>query len=277
MLNFLSCECFLIKCCKCDRSSGASTWIVQTENKKPDGIFCLQRRTKQKVVTDFATVSKGPPAGAKPRAALRQVLFSQGVPEKTPASEVLCCLLLITLHADMLRNRYRLALTMSAHSNNPKTKTAALLVLLRWHTYERHVWPQVFTTTVSDCLPLRSNWFIMRSKFPIYPLWLLWFFFLSFNRLIFVLPVFNNLSGARSAGCVEAGAGGLRCAGQSKVDVEGGKSGNHAREELDRYSALSFSTSPLMINSVSLIVNKSLEKTETKQTNMQNARSKMSI
>lgn len=49
--------------------------------------FGYQRRTKQKVVTDFATVSKGPPAGAKPRAALRQVLFSQGVPEKTPASE----------------------------------------------------------------------------------------------------------------------------------------------------------------------------------------------
>ncbi|KAM3613823.1 uncharacterized protein V6R79_005508 [Siganus canaliculatus] len=46
-----------------------------------------QRRTKQKVVTDFATVSKGTSAGAKPRAALRQVLFSQGVSEKTPPSE----------------------------------------------------------------------------------------------------------------------------------------------------------------------------------------------
>ncbi|XP_078108761.1 uncharacterized protein plekhg6 isoform X1 [Sander vitreus] len=38
-----------------------------------------QRRTKQKVVTDFATVSKG----SKPRGALRQVLFSQGVSEKS--------------------------------------------------------------------------------------------------------------------------------------------------------------------------------------------------
>ncbi|XP_041797824.1 uncharacterized protein plekhg6 isoform X2 [Chelmon rostratus] len=46
-----------------------------------------QRRTKQKVVTDFATVTKGPSAGAKPRAALRQVLFSQGVSEKNSPSE----------------------------------------------------------------------------------------------------------------------------------------------------------------------------------------------
>ncbi|KAF1388085.1 hypothetical protein PFLUV_G00086580 [Perca fluviatilis] len=42
-----------------------------------------QRRTKQKVVTDFATVTKGSSAGAKPRGALRQVLFSQGVSEKS--------------------------------------------------------------------------------------------------------------------------------------------------------------------------------------------------
>ncbi|KAK2844741.1 hypothetical protein Q5P01_011400 [Channa striata] len=46
-----------------------------------------QRRTKQKVVTNFATVSKGTSAGAKPRAALRQVLFSQGVSDKNPTSE----------------------------------------------------------------------------------------------------------------------------------------------------------------------------------------------
>ncbi|KAM9783140.1 uncharacterized protein plekhg6 [Neosynchiropus ocellatus] len=36
-----------------------------------------QRRTKQKVVTDFTTVSKGTSAGVKPRAALKQVLFNQ--------------------------------------------------------------------------------------------------------------------------------------------------------------------------------------------------------
>ncbi|XP_051812234.1 uncharacterized protein plekhg6 [Acanthochromis polyacanthus] len=41
-----------------------------------------QRRTKQKVVTDFASVSKGSSGGTKPRAALRQVLFSQGANEK---------------------------------------------------------------------------------------------------------------------------------------------------------------------------------------------------
>lgn len=102
------------------RSSGTSTWNAQPENKTPDCIFPVQRRTKQKVVTDFATVSKGASAGAKPRAALRQVLFSQGVSEKNLASEVLCCLLLVTLHADMLRNRYRLAPTVSLHSNNWK-------------------------------------------------------------------------------------------------------------------------------------------------------------
>ncbi|GLD58830.1 pleckstrin homology domain-containing family G member 6 [Lates japonicus] len=47
----------------------------------------FQRRTKQKVVTDFSTLSKGTSAGAKPRAALRQVLFSQGVSDKNPVSE----------------------------------------------------------------------------------------------------------------------------------------------------------------------------------------------
>uniref|UniRef100_A0A3P8SVT9 Pleckstrin homology domain containing, family G (with RhoGef domain) member 6 n=1 Tax=Amphiprion percula TaxID=161767 RepID=A0A3P8SVT9_AMPPE len=41
-----------------------------------------QRRTKQKVVRDFTSVSKGSSAGTKPRAALRQVLFSQGANEK---------------------------------------------------------------------------------------------------------------------------------------------------------------------------------------------------
>ncbi|XP_045899803.1 uncharacterized protein plekhg6 [Micropterus dolomieu] len=46
-----------------------------------------QRRTKQKVVTDFATLTKGASGGAKPRAALRQVLFSQGVSEKNLANE----------------------------------------------------------------------------------------------------------------------------------------------------------------------------------------------
>ncbi|KAM6995170.1 uncharacterized protein plekhg6 [Tautogolabrus adspersus] len=46
-----------------------------------------QRRTNQKVVTAFATVIKGTSAGAKPRAALRQVLFNQGAPEKNLASE----------------------------------------------------------------------------------------------------------------------------------------------------------------------------------------------
>ncbi|XP_047186628.1 uncharacterized protein plekhg6 [Scophthalmus maximus] len=46
-----------------------------------------QRRTKQKVVTDFATVSKGTSAVTKPRAALRQALFNQGASDKNPVSE----------------------------------------------------------------------------------------------------------------------------------------------------------------------------------------------
>lgn len=39
-------------------------------------------------MSDFSTLSKGTSVGAKPKAALRQVLFSQGVSEKTAASEV---------------------------------------------------------------------------------------------------------------------------------------------------------------------------------------------
>lgn len=48
--------------------------------------YSYQRRTKQKVVTDFSTISKGTSAAAKPRAALRQVLFNQS--DKNPAPEV---------------------------------------------------------------------------------------------------------------------------------------------------------------------------------------------
>ncbi|XP_029694483.1 uncharacterized protein isoform X1 [Takifugu rubripes] len=49
--------------------------------------YGYQRKTKEKVVSDFSTLSKGTSVGAKPKAALRQVLFSQGVSEKTAASE----------------------------------------------------------------------------------------------------------------------------------------------------------------------------------------------
>lgn len=52
----------------------------------------LQRKTKEKVVSDFSTLSKGTSVGAKSKVALRQVLFSQGVSEKTTASEVLTSL-----------------------------------------------------------------------------------------------------------------------------------------------------------------------------------------
>ncbi|XP_028984773.1 pleckstrin homology domain-containing family G member 6 [Betta splendens] len=46
-----------------------------------------QKRTRQKLVTDFGTVSKGSSAGGKPRAALRQALFNQGGSDKNLPSE----------------------------------------------------------------------------------------------------------------------------------------------------------------------------------------------
>lgn len=113
-LNVVLCYAY-IKCTMCS---------VPTS----DCILTLQRRTKQKVVTDFATVTKGTSAGAKPRAALRQVLFSQGASDKNSVSEVLQCLQLITVHADMLRNRYWLALTAhTMHRNNCSTSCSGLL------------------------------------------------------------------------------------------------------------------------------------------------------
>ncbi|KAM9405169.1 uncharacterized protein plekhg6 isoform 2-T2 [Salvelinus alpinus] len=45
------------------------------------------RKLKQKVVADYTTVSKGASGSFKPRAALRQVLFSQGATEKSPMPE----------------------------------------------------------------------------------------------------------------------------------------------------------------------------------------------
>ncbi|KAM6968307.1 uncharacterized protein plekhg6 [Aplochiton taeniatus] len=60
-------------------------WTSSDPHKYNTGGF--QRRAKQKVVTEFATISKAPSAAVKPRAALRQVLFSQGGSEKSPVSE----------------------------------------------------------------------------------------------------------------------------------------------------------------------------------------------
>lgn len=47
------------------------------------------------------------------------------------------------------------------------------------------------------------------------------------------------LAGARSAGCVEAGAGRLRRVQRPGMEVEGGESWNHAGAELDRFSDFS--------------------------------------
>lgn len=55
-------------------------------------MFSLQRRTKEKVVSDFSTLNKGSSVGAKPKAALRNVLFSQSQ-EKNALFEVLMRLL----------------------------------------------------------------------------------------------------------------------------------------------------------------------------------------
>lgn len=50
-------------------------------------------------------------------------------------------------------------------------------------------------------------------------------------------------AGARSAGRVEAGAGGVRRARQFEVEMEGGEWRDDAGEELDGYRSLSFSMS----------------------------------
>lgn len=156
-------------------------------------IFPFQRRTKQKVVTDFATLNKGASVGTKPRAALRQALFSQGVPEKNPASEV------PTSHYTLTRHAYCL-----------------------WPVIQHH------------CSTANSSVLIVERVF----------FSPNFCLFIFFL---TSCSGERSAGFAEAGAWDLRCANQSEVDVEGGKSGNNSGEELDRDSGLSFGMSLLKI------------------------------
>ena len=55
--------------------------------RQTPSVCVFQRRTKQKVVTNFATV-KGISPASKPRAALKQVLFSQGVSDKNNVPEV---------------------------------------------------------------------------------------------------------------------------------------------------------------------------------------------
>lgn len=165
-------------------SSGTSTFAAKPDNKMLGNIFPVQRRTKQKVVTDFATVTKGASAAAKPRAALRQVLFSQGASEKNPTSEVLCCPLLITLHADMLRNRYIFALTVYSHSNNWKncrsTCSAPLVYLnvMYGHKYSQ----QLLMVTLKELL---INYDIIFSSFflPYFSSCSSTFLFLSFTSL----------------------------------------------------------------------------------------------
>lgn len=88
------------------------SFLVHTCSNVQPYFLHFQRRTKQKVVTDLATLSKGASTGTKSRTPLKQVFFSQGVPDKV--SEVLCCAHQTT--RAFLRNRYRLAVKASAHS-----------------------------------------------------------------------------------------------------------------------------------------------------------------
>ncbi|XP_037309208.2 uncharacterized protein plekhg6 isoform X1 [Pungitius pungitius] len=69
-------------------TSAAAETNIHHRDKTKFNTFGYQRKRKQKVVTDLATMSKFPSAAAKPRAPLRQVLFSQGESEKTQASEL---------------------------------------------------------------------------------------------------------------------------------------------------------------------------------------------
>lgn len=54
----------------------------EPHDKQKFSTMTYQRKTRQKVVTDVATLSKGTSAGAKPRTALKQALFSQGPSDK---------------------------------------------------------------------------------------------------------------------------------------------------------------------------------------------------
>ncbi|CAM9151991.1 unnamed protein product [Lampetra planeri] len=71
-------------------AASAAGVVGQTETDAP-GIGSRgagdQRRTRQKVVSDFVTVSKGSSGSIKPRAALRQVLFSQAPADRNQTPE----------------------------------------------------------------------------------------------------------------------------------------------------------------------------------------------
>nr|XP_057910019.1 uncharacterized protein plekhg6 isoform X2 [Doryrhamphus excisus] len=49
--------------------------------------YAHQRRTRQKVVSDYASMSKGATTAAKPRAALKQVFLNQGASDRNPTAE----------------------------------------------------------------------------------------------------------------------------------------------------------------------------------------------
>ncbi|XP_054639138.1 uncharacterized protein plekhg6 [Dunckerocampus dactyliophorus] len=49
--------------------------------------YAHQRRTRQKVVSDYASMSKGATTAVKPRAALKQVFFNQGASDRNPTAE----------------------------------------------------------------------------------------------------------------------------------------------------------------------------------------------
>lgn len=105
--------------------------------------------------------------------------------------------------------------------------------------------PLLFSPSVSSLLsiPLTHGFFLIFS----FPLTLSIFFLTLYIPQISPLPLSLFLplvlsilpSGAGSAGCVEADSGDL-CASQSEMEVVGGWSRNHAREQLDTYSALSY-------------------------------------
>ena len=88
------------------------------------------------------------------------------------------------------------------------------------------MWPQVFTTCIYR-LELLIHYKIRFSCF-------------TSLTFLFFLSVCVFLTGTRSAGFVEAGAGDLLCASQSEMDVEGRESGNHTGEQLDRFSSILF-------------------------------------
>uniref|UniRef100_A0A3P9AB07 DH domain-containing protein n=1 Tax=Esox lucius TaxID=8010 RepID=A0A3P9AB07_ESOLU len=80
--------------------------------------YChFQRKPKQKVVSEYSTVSKGAQGSVKPRPALIQVLFNQGANDKSSIPEVLYSHLTTDTHMHTHAQKCSAIATPVVHSN----------------------------------------------------------------------------------------------------------------------------------------------------------------